>query len=431
MNNILRVFLVTTSLIPQSLFAGTEEFKEELKNIRANFSPKIQQLESQNRGAIFDLTKDLSLHYKRLASKICAEVMERHPGIQDLVSVALSGSVAWGEPTLTSDIEVVYLVPNYNNMKQVFDFTLDFADEFEKIGDKHFTLDQVSTHELEEDKMAILERAPAIFTIEDIEKFNLTILSPFDHEKVREYVGHFNQLLPGANLTSHRILQEVAPKLSDRINFSHSLFNLEFLGGKAELFEEYEVHFQSVAAKMIKDFVDGRLEARKAAEQQMLSYGSSWTTYIGALPDDSMRIRERFINFLNNTYSEESFQDEYIKLSWRCVTNVIRGLGFSLGATHEKGTLDTLNALKSTPLKGTIGTWTAALSEKSYEDLLHKGATLTWARLKDSLGEEIFSEHEEITAKIKGLCNLTEIASIGHSYAQSYNNFLYGLSDSI
>lgn len=126
--------LVATCLVPQSLIAGTDEFKAELEEIRTSFAPRIRELDERDSKAVFGLTEELSTKYKDLATKICSEVMERHPGIENILSVALCGSVAWGEPTLKSDIEVIYLVRDYNHMKPIFNFALDFADEFEKIG---------------------------------------------------------------------------------------------------------------------------------------------------------------------------------------------------------------------------------------------------------------------------------------------------------
>lgn len=383
MKNRIFVLLAATILTPYASLAmdPPNEFKNELTSIRAQYSQRIGELDQGDSQAVFKLAEELSHEYKGLGIKLCSKTMERHPEVKDTVSVALCGSVAWGEPNLHSDIEVIYLVKDYTNVAQVFNFALDFADEVKKIGDKYFILDQISTKDLEENPLSILQKPPAIFTKEDIEKFCFHTKS-FD--TTQEYLGHISKAINDPEvkneLQSYNVISSVQKKLTSHVTFTHSLFNLDYLVGNEDLFKAYDYHFQSLVKQPISKYVDLKLEMEESNQRDKKFYEEMGWSYkeSSQLPMVSSDIVDK----INKIPSKFDFDDTFsLKLCWRFVSNTIRCLGFTFGAPHEKGTLNTLNTIKSTKLQGTKGTLESALSEDSYQDLLQKSTLLTWARL--------------------------------------------------
>jgi signal-transduction protein with cAMP-binding, CBS, and nucleotidyltransferase domain len=350
------LLLAVTITSTQSI-ASTSLLQEELKQAPLHLQVIKQEIASlvPNEPSIkvFEVAENLSQQYQVLITKACNHAFANMEDItEDDVSVLLAGSIAWGEPTLQSDVEFVFLVKSYDKFAQIKMFIENLRTILTSFGDSYFQMDGASM---------VLDGPPMNWIVTPQDCFTLTFEEPeIISTKLQSYVPIFvnNYFEPSEAEEASGYIMGNLSRLSAEL-CGESL-NLVHVGGNKALFDDYKDLRRSMHASF--------------------EYGER----LNQLNDS------KFINTLGllNAVHTSNREEDYPKIYWRNISHVIRVLGSFFGC-QENGSLKTLNFLKN---KG-------VLELETYNDLLQKAQALTWVRLKMSTLEFDIEQIRDVIQK--------------------------------
>jgi hypothetical protein len=320
-----------------------EEMKEDLKTIRLKAEKSIPSKPSLE---VFVVTEELSKGYQKIVKDACGLAFKKYSDLKDVISVGLTGSTVWGEATLRSDAEFMFLVKNYTYYIQATEFANYLGDILADLKDKHFKMDRGTP----ESGLEILSNLHYIFTPQDAFNFasNHHHLIGYDQDakkKAQNIVATYMRQLQ--NIFE---IDQVPDGIEDFFNekcreFMGESLNSVFVGGQEEIYKEY----QSLRTQQVETI-----------EQEKEKTGTCYSAMC-------------FTSLLNATDSEGN-----IKSNWRKVSHIVRVLGGMAGCT-EMGSYKTLQFLKKLEV----------LEEDTYDSLLNDATISVWNRLKESTGSTL------------------------------------------
>lgn len=345
----LLLFFIFSFLSAKAVYGcdPNDDLRAELQQIRNQTKAQIPQSPDDT---VFAVSDSLTKAYRGLSEKVCNKVWS-DPDFQDLqqnLCVALCGSVAWGEPTLKSDIEIILLLNDYKHFPKTLQFTKALLKAFEKLGDPHFVIDAGNKHSKGELPYG-LENSLWTFTPQDAVDYAFKN----DSTVVSAFLTSLESALeaPQGSLNNYSIQPFFGERIA--IGFRKECLNVSYLSGNKEILEQY-AQLRSQKLSNLHEFYD---------IQELISpilYESVGGDYKAGI-------------------------ENKVKCAWRHVSNVIRTLGL-LTESSEIGSLKTLDLLKEKGL----------LRDETYNDLLRKAQTHVWARLMTSTGiddKDSFMQH--------------------------------------
>lgn len=335
------------------------DLKSELQQIRGQAKAQIPQKPDAR---VFAVGEELAKNYRGLAQKVC-NTLWSNPEFQDLqqnLCVTLCGSVAWGEPTLKSDLEMMLLLKDYQHLPKAFQFTKTLLSAFQKLQDAHFRIDEGRK---EEGLPSVLQEGFLwTFTPQD------AVAYAFGETPI-DTVSAYLKTLEMAFKTPEGTLSDLAFQIGDQkaIEFRGESLNVVHLSGNKEVFDQYVT----------------------LRNQKLSSLDTLYAVH---------KLTSGLLDCVHSIDKKGYFESE-VKVYWRRISHVIRTLGL-LTECSETGSLKTLNFMKE---KG-------FLSDETYQDLLKKAQTSVWARLLASTG---LYETKHVRAELL-------VANVGNDYMSHF-----------